>query len=214
MVFSKRMITRHGATSQIKFSPTNPALTYTATFFYTHVKSLLPVCASCSSASECGSDRWDHRHRSPGCHYLLHASSCHSLLLEEQEQIWRGGDSQWNQVCLKLSFQNGTWVSTTVTKIVSTFFRSELHFSTSLYQTVMLCLIINLGFSYSINHLDDKTFLRHRSDGACLIIASHTTPCSAFTITTLLNPHSFLFTLLTVLKYINVYTHGLSVLFM
>lgn len=72
--------------------------------FYTPVKSLLPVSASCSSASKCGSDRRDHRHRSPGCHYLLHAGRCHSVLLEEQEQIWRGGDSQRNQVCLEFVF--------------------------------------------------------------------------------------------------------------
>lgn len=102
--------------SVIKISATHPALTSAqansgriglnklSMVWHTYVKVPPPVSVSCSPASECGSDRGDHRDRSPSCHHLFHASGGHTFLLEEQEQIRRGGDSQWDQVWLWFVF--------------------------------------------------------------------------------------------------------------
>lgn len=57
------------------------------------------VCVMCdSAASERRSDRRNHRHRHPGAHHLLFTGARHALLLEKQEQIRGGGDSQRDQV--------------------------------------------------------------------------------------------------------------------
>lgn len=71
---------------------------HTVSDWHTFVKHPTPISVSYSPASECESNCWDHRDRSPGCHHLLSASGGLPFLLEEQEQIWWGGDPQWDQV--------------------------------------------------------------------------------------------------------------------
>lgn len=98
--------------SVISFSATSSSLLKWGWFWTSWAEHIVSLCRTtfvtlaplvllpCSPAPECGSDSRDHRYRNPGCHHLLPVSGRHTLLLEEQEQIRRGGDSQRDQVWL------------------------------------------------------------------------------------------------------------------
>lgn len=97
---------------------------------------LIVLFPPCSPTPKRGSDRRNHRHRDLGRHHLFPVSGVHALLLEEQEQIRRGGDPQRDQVGL-CAVVPVHWMVADMT-----LWRVDLCSLSSLFQKAIRCSLI------------------------------------------------------------------------